>query len=312
MAPKNNPTGDTSDREIMVSRVFNAPRELVWRAMTDPQHVVHWWGPGGFTTTIEKMDVRPGGVWQHTMHGPDGTDYPNRSVFKEVVEPERIVYSHGGRRAGGPGVSFVATWTFEAVAPNQTRLTGRMVFPSAADRDFVAREFGAVEGAHQTFARLAEYLPKVQAAPGEVVIARVFDAPRQLVWRAWTDPKHLAQWWGPAGFTNPVCNLDVRLGGMIHIIMRGPNGVDYPMAGSYREVVAPEKLVYTSGALDQMGKMMFELLHTVTFVERAGRTTLTVRSQIIQTTEGADRYTNGYKAGMTQSLARLASLLAKS
>src|SRR3954471_663109 len=83
----------SSDREIVISRLFDAPRELVWAAWTDPQQVVQWWGPKGFTTTIHEMDVRPGGVMRHTMHGPDGTDYANKSVFKEVVKPERIVYS---------------------------------------------------------------------------------------------------------------------------------------------------------------------------------------------------------------------------
>src|SRR4051794_29606224 len=108
-----NTPSDSSDREIVISRVFDAPRELVWQAMTDPQHVVNWWGPHGFTTTIERMEVRPDGVWQHTMHGPDGKNYPNKSIFKEVLKPERIVYSHGGGHENGPGANFVATWTFD-------------------------------------------------------------------------------------------------------------------------------------------------------------------------------------------------------
>jgi uncharacterized protein YndB with AHSA1/START domain len=82
---------DTSAREIVITRVFDAPCELVFDAMADPKQVVQWWGPIGFTTTIHGMDVRTGGVWRHTMHGPDGTDYPNKSIFIEVVRPERIV-----------------------------------------------------------------------------------------------------------------------------------------------------------------------------------------------------------------------------
>ena len=106
-------TRPTADREIVITRTFDAPRELAWQAMTDPRHVVLWWGPRGFTTTIQEMDVRPGGVWTHVMHGPDGTDYPNHSVFQEVVYPERIVFAHGGRKPGGPEADFTATWTFE-------------------------------------------------------------------------------------------------------------------------------------------------------------------------------------------------------
>ena len=164
MSEKNTQAEQTSDREIVVSRTFDAPRELVWQAMTDPRHVVHWWGPRGFTTTIKTMDVQPGGIWAHTMHGPDGTDYPNKSVFKEVVKPERIVYSHGGGREHGPGAHFVATWSFEAVDQDKTKLTIRMVFPSAKDRDFVVKEFGALEGAKETLERLSEHLPRMQSS----------------------------------------------------------------------------------------------------------------------------------------------------
>lgn len=150
-------TSSTADREIVVSRIFDAPRELVWEAWTDPRHVVHWWGPDGFTTTIAKMDVRPGGTWELVMHGPDGTDYPNRSVFTEVVKPERICFLHGGSRKGDPETQFEATWTFEAVG-NKTRLSIHMVFPTAADRERVVRDYGALEGAKQTLERLAVHL----------------------------------------------------------------------------------------------------------------------------------------------------------
>jgi uncharacterized protein YndB with AHSA1/START domain len=80
-ARTNNAATSTADREILITRTFDAPRELVWEAWTNPKHVTHWWGPNGFTTTIEKMDVRVGGVWKHVMHGPDGTDYPNIKYF---------------------------------------------------------------------------------------------------------------------------------------------------------------------------------------------------------------------------------------
>lgn len=154
---KNNPAGETAGREIVVARVFDVPRELVFKAWTDPKHVVHWWGPRGFTMTIHEMDVRPGGVWRHTMHGPDGTDYPNKSVFVEVAVPERIVYSHSGGKKGGPAAQFQATWSFETQG-GKTKLTMRLLFPSAAERDRVVKEFGAIEGGKQTLDRLAEHL----------------------------------------------------------------------------------------------------------------------------------------------------------
>jgi len=149
---------DSSDREIVLTREFDAPRKLVWNAWTDPKQVVKWWGPRGFTTTIHEMNVRPGGVWRHTMHGPDGTDYPNENTFLEVVKPERIVYSLSGGKKGDSGVQAQVTWTFEALGDKRTRLTLRMVFPTVAMRDHVEKTYGATEGGKQTLARLAEHL----------------------------------------------------------------------------------------------------------------------------------------------------------
>lgn len=145
-------------REIVISRELDAPRELVWEALTDPEQVIHWWGPRGFTTAITEMDVRPGGVWKHVMRGPDGTNYPNESVFQEVVAPERLVFAQGGKREGGPAISFVSTWTLDLLASGKTKVTIRMVFPSPDARDLVVREFGAIEGGKQTLERLGEHL----------------------------------------------------------------------------------------------------------------------------------------------------------
>lgn len=152
---------DTSDREMVITRTVNAPRELVWKVWTEPEHVSKWWGPNGFSTTIETMDVRPGGTWKHTMRGPDGVEYPNFSKFVEVVKPERLVMQHGGHTEGKKAVSFHATWTFEEVGKNQTKVTLRNVFPSKEELDRVIREFGALEGGKQTLARLDEYVSKM-------------------------------------------------------------------------------------------------------------------------------------------------------
>jgi uncharacterized protein YndB with AHSA1/START domain len=145
----------------------------------------------------------------------------------------------------------------------------------------------------------------------EFIITREFDAPRELVFKAWTDPKHLAQWWGPRGFTNPVCEWDVRPGGKIYDVMRAPNGQDFPMGGEFREIVPPEKLAFSCGALDANGKMLFEFLHTATFSEAKGKTKLTLRSRVTKTTDEANKYIGGFEAGMTQSLEKLAEFLAK-
>jgi uncharacterized protein YndB with AHSA1/START domain len=138
------------------TRVIDAPRELVFAAWTDPEHLSQWWGPDGFTTTTSAFDMRPGGVWRFVMHGPDGRDYENRITFDEIVEPERIVYHHGGGDDVEP-VLFTTTVTFEDLG-GKTRLTMRGVFPSAEERDRVIKDYGADKGLAQTMARLAQYL----------------------------------------------------------------------------------------------------------------------------------------------------------
>jgi uncharacterized protein YndB with AHSA1/START domain len=296
---------EASDREIVVTRDFDAPRELVWWAWTDPEKIVRWWGPVGFTTTIEVMDVRPGGHWNHVMHGPDGTDYPNRIVFKEVVELEKIVFSNSGGREGTEKVRFVSTWTFETVQAGRTRVTIRMVFPTAAERDLVVREYGAIEGGRQTLERLAGQLKEEQPAEREVVLTRTFDAPRDLVFRLWTEPEHLERWWGPQGFTNPICEVDLRPGGAYRIVMRAPDGHEYPCQGVYREIVRPERLVFTNNAVGEDGLAVLEGLTTVHFAEEGGKTTLTMRTKARAVVDFARAYLSGMEIGWGQSLEKL-------
>jgi len=148
------------------------------------------------------------------------------------------------------------------------------------------------------------------SAGRELIITLIIDAPRALVFKAWTDPKHVARWWGPHGFTNPVCELDVRSDGTIRIHMCGPDGTLYPMSGVYREVVEPGRLVFTSAALDEEGNPLFEVLNTVTMAERGGKTTLTVQARVAKSTAEAAPYLEGMEAGWTQSLERLEAYVA--
>ena len=156
MNKRNSVATSTADREIIATRVFDAPRELVFKAWTHPEHIGEWWGPRGFTTTTDEMDAKPGGVWRFVMHGPDGRDYKNKIVYIEVARPERLVYQHGGDDDVEP-VNFQVTVTF-AEQGGKTRLTVRMVFPSAEERDRVVKEYGAEEGLKQTLERLEEHL----------------------------------------------------------------------------------------------------------------------------------------------------------
>ena len=143
----------------------------------------------------------------------------------------------------------------------------------------------------------------------DLVMTRVFDAPRELVFKAWTETKHVAQWWGPKGFTNPVCEMDVRVGGAIRIDMRAPNGVVYPMKGVFEEIAEPERLVFIASALDENGNSMFDVLTSVIFAEQRGKTALTLQLRVIKATAQAPQYLKGMEAGWSQSLDRLGSHL---
>lgn len=152
MEKRNESDNGVAGREIVIARILNAPRELVFKVWTEPEHIAKWWGPNGFTNTIFKMDVAPGGEWDLIMHGPDGTDYKNKSVFVEVVKPERIVYDH----VSGP--KFRATAKFEDIGEGKTRITWQMLFDTREDLEHVVKVFKADEGLKQNVDKLAKYL----------------------------------------------------------------------------------------------------------------------------------------------------------
>jgi len=149
-----------------------------------------------------------------------------------------------------------------------------------------------------------------KTAEREITITRVFNAPRALVFKAWTDASELAQWWGPKGFTNPVCELDVRVGGAIRIHMRSPDGSVYPMKGEFCEIVPPERLVFTNIAVDAADKPIIEGLTTVTFIERGGKTTMTLQTRGRAVVDYAVGYLQGMEMGWTGSIDKLEALLA--
>lgn len=143
--------------ELHFTRTFDAPRELVWKAWTDPKQIVQWWGPKGFTTTTtEKMDVVKGGTWGFVMHGPDGRDYDNRVVYDEVVRGEKLAYHHSDADEDEP-VAFHVTVLFSE-QDGKTTLAMKMVFPTQKDRDDAIKQYGAEEGAKETLNRLAQHL----------------------------------------------------------------------------------------------------------------------------------------------------------
>lgn len=312
-------------RQIVISRVFAAPREMVWNAWADPWQIGQWWGPKGFRSTITEMDLRAGGVWRLVMHGPDGTDYPNEMQFVEIVPKERVVFRTMCGKVGAKVESFETMMLFEDEGAG-TLLTVQMTFATAAERDHNVRTYGSIEGGEQMFDRLRAILEGKQAGAGVadadtdvkhgLCITRVFDAPRELVWRAWTDPEMAIQWSGPKPFPAFHVELGKKPGDRWRIGLRGLQpGTDIPVeiwqGGVLREADPPELLVYTSAwekradvGLKDDGDP-HETLITIRFEETGGKTTMHFHQTPFATAAERD----GHNGGWSSSFERLEELV---
>jgi len=285
--------------ELHLTRVYRAPRSLVWKVWTDPEHVARWWGPRGFTLTHHSKDLRVGGSWVYTMHGPDGVDYPNCTRYFEVIEGEKMVYDHGSDGESKP--LFRVTVTFRDV-PEGTQMDMTMAFESTE----VARttgEFIRRAGGNSTWDRLAEYLDHQTEGTDSFVIQRSFAAPRDLLFKLWTQPEHLANWLPPVGATMEYLEVDIRPGGAAFYRMDHPGGKLYGKV-DYHEIQPPERLTYTQMFCDEnkgpgrhpMLPVFPDKLHTtVTFAQ-----------------EGPDqtRVTLNWRVGADTTPAELAAFLA--
>ena len=312
---------NVTEHELVITRVFDAPRELVFDAWTKAEHLKRWQGaPRGFTVTTEESEIRPGGGFRICMRSPEGVDHWLRGSYREILRPERLVFSHAWLDAAGkPSQETLVTVTF-VERGKKTEMTLRQSgFKSIESRD------GNRMGWTSAFDVLSEYLGKQDAQASnrsessaalprelEVIITRIFDAPREVVFKAWTDPKQLAKWFGPKGFTNPVCEADARVGGAWRIVMRAPDGTEHPCGGVYREVVVPERLVFTNIATDKDGNPILDGLTTVIFEEHGGKTKLTLQTRATAVVDYAAGHLKGMEAGWTQSLERLDEELARS
>jgi uncharacterized protein YndB with AHSA1/START domain len=265
------------ERELEITRVLDAPRALVFAAWTDPKHMARWWGPKCFITPVCEVDARPGGALRIVMRGPDGAEYPMSGTFREVVEAERLVFvSTPEDTRGNPLAETVTTVTFADVDGGKTKLVLHTRAVGLAP--IAAQMFEGMEaGWTQTIDRLVEL---VRTIDREIVSVRVFAAPRELVFRAWTEPQHLIRWWGPKGFTNTFHEFDLRPGGNWRFVMHGPDGTDYQNHVVFTEIVPPERIV-----LDHVSPPRFEI--TATFTDVGGKTRLIFR-QLFENTKVRD------------------------
>lgn len=319
------PAVDYTKQDLVLTRVFNAPRELVFKLWTDPKHLAKWWGPRGFTNPRCEVDVRPGGAIRIDMRAPNGVVYPMGGVFQEIAEPERLVFtSIALDKDGNAMFENLNTVTFvEQNGKTTQTIKVRVLKTTAQAAPHLA---GMEEGWSLSLDRLDDLVgslsgnrtpniatanvPAHKSGDREIVSTRIFDAPRGLVWNAWTDPKQVTQWWGPNGFTTTIHEMNVRPGGVWRLTMRGPDGADYKNKIVFGEVSKPERLVYRHTPEHDSEPVNCET--TVTFAERNGKTELTMR-MVFPSAATLDHVVEKYGAveGLDQTLGCLAEYLAK-
>lgn len=234
--------------EIKITRVYDAPVEVVWEAWSDERQVAKWWGPRGFTLTSHSKDLRPGGIWHYTMHGPDGTDYENKTLYHEVEKHSRLVYDHGGNDERRP--LFRMTVLFSELKGNKTKLELHMKVATAEEAGRIREAIKKANG-ESTWDRLAEYLAKNSSDREIFVITRAFDAPAEVVFDMWTKAEHLSKWLPPTGFTMTFLRGEIRPGDSAFYVMS--NGKDATMYGRVNHQVIDRsgKIVYTQQFCDE-------------------------------------------------------------
>lgn len=242
MAAKNKPN------ELYLTRIYDAPVKTVWDAFCDPEQVEQWWGPRGFTLTTHSKDLKPDGHWAYTMHGPDGKNWENKTIYHEVEKYSRLVYDHGGNDDRPPLFRVTATFTEEK--GNKTKLE----FTMALATEEVAKEtkkFIKAAGGNSTWDRLAEYLDKETKNKDVFVINRSFDTDMNTMFKMWTDPNHFSKWLAPTGFNMEFIRAEIKPGGKSFYKMSNDQG--FTMYGTvlYKEITSPIRLVYTQQFADE-------------------------------------------------------------
>ena len=294
------------ENELRLIRVFNAPVELVWDAWMKEEHVAQWWGPRGFSLTTKSKDVRPGGQWVYTMHGPDGTDYPNIATY-HVVEPHKeLVYDHGATEETPP--LFRVTVLFRDLqGKTEIDLTMALDTPEAARE---ARRFIKRAGGDSTWDRFGEYLEQVQGRENVFLINRSFAADQEKVFEMWVNPDYYVKWMGPIGSTMSFLQADVKEGGSAVWRMTMEDGSTKHGKLEYRTIRPHELFVYSEHFSDENGTLIKlpvalsypdRILTTVSFTPEDGNETrVAVRWEILGEANAEERATfEAMKAQMT-------------
>ena len=295
-----------NSKVLSLTRIYNAQPAQVWEAWVNPEKVAQWWGPRGFTISTVRKDVRKGGDWLYTMHGPDGVDYPNHTQFLEVEPFQRLVYDHGGFEDQPP--LFRVQVEFSDLN-GKTKMKMTMGF-STTEAATAARIGIKKANGESTWDRLAEFLEKQNSGKDLFVINRSFNIDIHTLYDVWTKPNHIMNWTPPTGFTGKYLSEDIRPGGESFYEMSG-NGVSMYGKAKYIEMTKPHRIVYTQVFADKDGKTSRhpmaptwpETMKTTVILAEEGpnQTRVTLEWEVFgdATTEELNTF-KGAKMGMTQ------------
>jgi uncharacterized protein YndB with AHSA1/START domain len=308
--------------EIKIIREYDAPVKSVWDAWANPEEAAQWWGPRGFTITTHSKDLKVGGNWTYTMHGPNGVDYPNRTDYFEVEPLKKLVYDHGAAEGQKPLFRVVVTFTEYGT---KTKMDMSMILPTpeAAER---TRSFIKDAGGDATWDRLAEYLEKKISGKDKFVINRSFETSIERMFEMWTDPQQFSQWIAPTGFNTEYKRANITPGGSSFYCMTNGQIKMYGRA-EYKKIEKPNVIVYTQQFCDENENItrhpmaatwpetMLTAIHLTTEEPNRTRVTITwepygtVTAEELQTFIGAR---GGMTQGWTGSLDKLEEHLLKS
>jgi uncharacterized protein YndB with AHSA1/START domain len=290
--------------EIKITRLYDAPVKLVWDAWTDPKKVAKWWGPRGFTITTHSKDLKVGGHWSYTMHGPDGTNYENKTIYHEVEKYSRLVYDHGGNDDRPPLFRVTVTFT-EVRGKTKMDMTMALETPEAAKN---MKVFIKNAGGNATWDRLAEYLSDEGSGVDKFVINRSFEAPSDVVFKLWTDPDQLSKWLPPSGFTMKMIKANLKKDGTTFYSMSDGKETTFFGKNNYLEITPSKRIVYTQQFCDSNEKVIqhfpnwpLTMLVTVDFYEEnENETRITLTTEISGEATAQERETfKTSKPGMT-------------
>jgi uncharacterized protein YndB with AHSA1/START domain len=236
--------------QIITTRLIAAPRELVWKVLTTPEHLQHFWGPDGFTNTYKSFDLRVGGEARFTMHGPDGTNYPSRFVFLTVDPPRLLRFDHDNGGEGDFDHKFIGELELSE-EDGKTRILLRAIERNIESRDAIAGF--AVEGGRQNLDRLAAYVAPMAEAKNRFVIERSFPVSQERLFRACTNLKEMMQWFAPPGMTVIKAEQDLKPGGIYHYGLATGQGNEMWGKVTYKEIKPNSRLVYLQSFSDPQG-----------------------------------------------------------